>query len=114
MGKLLSDRTAEWLTDQMQRGNSRTRLRRIMGDGDGGEEGASCVPVTIKGLYDGNTNYTGYQFAIIGKTYRRSNHEFEDEPLFLPHLSQSTEIPEGICVLAHNVATVRMKSSNDD
>ena len=52
--------------------------------------------------------------TIIGKNYRRSNHEFEDEPLFLPHISQSTEIPTGICILAHNVETVRMKSSNDD
>lgn len=113
MGNLVSDRTADWLRDQMGRGNGRTRPRRIFHDDGGGSgDGGSCIPVLIKGRYGGQ-GYLGWNFAIVGKDYGRGQ-EQEKEPIYLPHISQSTEIPNGTCVLAHQVETVKVNGSNDD
>ncbi len=112
MAKLLSDRAAEWLRNEMGIGGIRLKPRRIVHKGKGGEgDSGGCFPVYLTGQTIGGA-YEGARYRIVGKRYSRDTQN-ESDRIYFPHLMPSTSIPMGTTILAHEIPAHYIQSSKD-
>lgn len=111
MAKLLSDRAAEWLRDEMAIGGIRLKPRRIVHKGGGEGESGGCFPVYITEQEIGGA-FKGARYRLVGKQYSRDT-ESESDRIYFPHLMPSTAIPMGATILAHEIPAHYIQSSKD-
>ena len=97
MAKLLSDRAAEWLRDEMAIGGIRLKPRRIMHKGGGGEGGVSdIVPCLVDSSGDALKGFAVTLYAN-GFDQRQTGRG----RLHLPEVATHTQLPVDTSILAH-------------